>query len=238
MKVTINEDKWGPLEESFTFDTEDPNSSSLGTVYETLEDAMFHKGHGYGCDLIVLTPEQIDKIKNGGVLAWDDGEYVHYVTVKDSPKENDKLTLSSTVAPNLAHTEVKVVSWKRADDGWGAWAELEIQNVDNVKNGPNWTGQILKKTIKTFVPPPLVSYLDMPSFVTLITYKGAPGGGFYCLVPPNTEDTTLKEKIRKVLDQRAESRKEYAKVQPRYDDVFYEGVEALDKMAKEENTED
>jgi hypothetical protein len=34
------------------------------------------------CDLTVLTTEQIDKIKSGGVLVFDDGEYVHYVIVE------------------------------------------------------------------------------------------------------------------------------------------------------------
>jgi hypothetical protein len=82
MKATVKvNDRW--LEE-FTLDTE---KAENGTVYDTLEDAMSSNGTGYGCTLTVLTREQLNKIKEGGVLCIDDGEYVHYIAMKDTEEE-------------------------------------------------------------------------------------------------------------------------------------------------------
>jgi len=132
MKVTVDRSKYGIIN-SFTLDTEDESRVNDGIVYDTLEDAMYNNGHGYGCDLIVLTAEQLDKIKSGGVLAWDDGEYVHYVAVKEM---------------------------------------------------------------------------------------------------------TLKEKIKGALSQKTEDRKKHEQHQPRYDDVFFEGIKALDEIDHEDVEEE
>lgn len=69
--------------EEFTLDSEKVSSDAV--VYDTLEDAMRAQGTGYGCELNLLTPEELDKIKNGGVFAFCDGEYVHYIALRDAP---------------------------------------------------------------------------------------------------------------------------------------------------------
>ena len=69
----------------FTLDTENPGSQGdKRKVYSSLQFAMDEVREGWGCDLIVLTLEELELMKNGGVLAWSDGEYSHYVTVKDT----------------------------------------------------------------------------------------------------------------------------------------------------------
>jgi len=78
MKATVKvNSRWC---KEFTLDTE---KAENGDVYDTLADAMSTNGIGYGYDLTVLTLEQLNKIKDGGVLCIDDGEYVHYVAMKD-----------------------------------------------------------------------------------------------------------------------------------------------------------
>lgn len=47
------------------------------------EDAY---GHGYGSDTVVITREHVEALLNGKQLAFNDGEYSHFITMNIRPE--------------------------------------------------------------------------------------------------------------------------------------------------------
>ena len=77
MKATIKNYSEG---KDFTIDTDDKiGAHDCIEVFDTLEAAMTKVGTGYGPEVVKITKEQLEQIIGGGVLAWDDGEYAHYM---------------------------------------------------------------------------------------------------------------------------------------------------------------
>ena len=52
-------------------------------IIEMAPEALDKYGHNYGSDIIKLTQEHIDAIKEGKALAWNDGEYSTFVFFYD-----------------------------------------------------------------------------------------------------------------------------------------------------------
>jgi hypothetical protein len=84
-------------------------------------------------------------------------------------------------APNESRIRARVVSAAPATDGWGAWAELEVLEHEPLQ-GPAHISALTGKRIRAFVPPPLVDRLSAgESFDGRVSWRGAPGEGFYQL---------------------------------------------------------
>jgi len=48
-------------------------------ILEATKAAADEHGHGYGSELVVLTPEHIAALMDYKMLAWTDGEYVSFL---------------------------------------------------------------------------------------------------------------------------------------------------------------
>jgi hypothetical protein len=66
---------------SWTMDTDTWPSQPV-KVFDTLKEAMEAVGAGYGAELLRVTSEDLEKLKSGGIMAWDDGEYSHYIVLE------------------------------------------------------------------------------------------------------------------------------------------------------------
>jgi hypothetical protein len=93
------------------------------------------------------------------------------------PSVLGEVTLASIIA--------RILSWEAAQDGWGAWASLEIQEAAAVPGHRSIASGLVGQVLRTFVPPPLVKALHDHEFRGLLTFRGAPGRGLYALVLGN-----------------------------------------------------
>jgi hypothetical protein len=90
--------------------------------------------------------------------------------------------MTTSAQPNSSEVHATVASTKAADDGWGAWAELDVHHVADAPEAPNWATDLAGTRVKVFVPPPLVAtVLEGKALRGTLTYRGAPGGGTFAL---------------------------------------------------------
>jgi hypothetical protein len=85
-----------------------------------------------------------------------------------------------SIVPNAALIQARILSSREAEDGWGAWAEVEVLSSCPVSGEafPNLAG----RSVHVFVPPPLVATVrEEQTFEGEITYQGGATGGMYCL---------------------------------------------------------
>lgn len=59
------------------------NEDKMYALYPRFTQAVKHHGTGWGADVTVLTPEELQQLINGETLVVDDGEYVHYVCAQN-----------------------------------------------------------------------------------------------------------------------------------------------------------
>lgn len=52
-------------------------------IIENTKKSQDEYGHRYGSSTVVLTDEQMKALKNGKQLAFDDGEYSTFLTMKE-----------------------------------------------------------------------------------------------------------------------------------------------------------
>jgi len=68
-----------------------------------------------------------------------------------------------------------------ADDGWGAWADVEILDAQPIP-GEASVDKHLRGRMRVFVPPPLVdAVVPETTFRGEMTFNGGPSGGVYAL---------------------------------------------------------
>jgi hypothetical protein len=79
--------------------------------------------------------------------------------------------------PNHTFVRASVVAKQLADDGWGAWAELRIEQASD-------PDMHVGEQIRVFVPPPLVSKVEKQAlYEGPMTFRQSRQGGFFALVP-------------------------------------------------------
>jgi len=90
--------------------------------------------------------------------------------------------MTVSARPNESRIRGRVIRFERADDGWGGWAELDVHSVS--AEGTERPPPLVGKTVRTFVPPPMVDEISTAREVDArVSWHGGPGGGFYSLVP-------------------------------------------------------
>lgn len=83
--------------------------------------------------------------------------------------------------PNASSVHARVLNTRRADDGWGAWARVEVVDAATA-DGSEYFRNLPGKSLEVFVPPPLVEEIERCStFDGVLTYRGGPSGGVYAL---------------------------------------------------------
>jgi len=93
------------------------------------------------------------------------------------------LMRSVTAAPNLSEVVARILSGEAAQDGWGAWAEVEVEKAATPPGIPNWAAPLIGSRIRVFVPPPLVeAVLGHERFEGGLTFRSSPAGGMYALI--------------------------------------------------------
>jgi hypothetical protein len=86
--------------------------------------------------------------------------------------------------PNETRIAANVLLFERAEDGWGAWVDLAVEQAAPVGKG-HQALPLAGTKIRVFVPPALVEELGRSStWEGKITYRGSARGGVYALVPP------------------------------------------------------
>lgn len=55
-------------------------------IIENTKESEDNFGHMWGSDTVVITQEHIDALLNGKQLAFEDGEYSHFITMSIRPE--------------------------------------------------------------------------------------------------------------------------------------------------------
>ena len=56
--------------------------SEVITIVENSREGMAEHGHAWGSEWVQITDKHIEALKNGKMLAWDDGEYAHFLSME------------------------------------------------------------------------------------------------------------------------------------------------------------
>jgi hypothetical protein len=90
--------------------------------------------------------------------------------------------VSVSSAPNSSLVRARVLSHEPADDGWGSWAELQIEDVRDVAGVQNAARGLVGSQARVFVPPTLTAAVRAGESITgALTFRGGGGGGIYAL---------------------------------------------------------
>ena len=79
--------------------------------------------------------------------------------------------------PNRSRIAGQVVSKRPADDGWGAWVNLDVDSAEAVPGFDHFSKDLPGTQVKVFVPPPLVDAVAIgENYEGDVTVRGGPGG--------------------------------------------------------------
>lgn len=88
------------------------------------------------------------------------------------------------IKPNKSHIDALVKNYTIANDGFGGWADLILNNISDVEGETNFLQETQIGTeIKVFVSPK-IQFSPGDNYSGEITYNGDEQGGIYVLIPP------------------------------------------------------
>ncbi len=94
--------------------------------------------------------------------------------------------------PNETVISARVLKVEKASDGWGAWADLAVEQARRGAADADWADELRGKTIHAFVPPPLVKEVVAGKHWHGVVTAGGVEPTF-SLVPPPVQ-TDLKKR--------------------------------------------